>query len=114
MTTEESKMVVLRYLTELINGGNWDKASEILDPNYINHTAGGGIGTGRESYVVGLKALRQAFPDWTVTVQAMVADADTVCDRLTVTATHSGQGASIAPTNVTMTGDVMHMWRIAD
>lgn len=114
MTVEENKLVVLRYLKELINKGNWDVADEIFESDYINHTAGGGIGTGQEPYVLGIKALRQAFPDWTVTVQEMVGDADIVCDRLTVTATHTGQAAGVVPTNVTMHGDVMHMWRIAN
>ena len=114
MSVEENKLVVLRYLGELINKGNWEVAAEILEPDYINHTAGGGIGTGRDLYVLGLKALRQAFPDWTVSVQEMVGDDDIVCDRLTVTATHSGRAAGVAPTNVTMHGDVMHMWRITN
>jgi predicted ester cyclase len=114
MSGEEHKSIVRRYLTELINEGRFEHASEILEPEYINHTAGGGIGTGRDAYILGLKALRTAFPDWHVEVQAMIAEGDVVCDRLLVTATHTGQGAGVPPTNEPMAGDVMHMWRIAN
>ena len=99
MSGEEHKSIVRRYLTELINEGRFEHASEILEPDYINHTAGGGIGTGRDAYVLGLKALRTAFPDWRVEVQTMIVEGDVVCDRLLVTATHTGQSAGAPPTN---------------
>ena len=114
MSDAENKAIVHRYLNELINDGNFAVADQILEPDYINHTAGGGIGTGRDAYIVGVKALKTAFPDWHVDVQAMVAEGDIVCDRLIVNATHTGQAAGVAPTNEAMTGDVIHMWRIAN
>ena len=114
MAGEEHKAVVRRHLEDLINNGRFERAEQILEPDYLNHTAGGGIGTGREAYVAGLKALRTAFPDWHVDIQEMIVEGDIVCDRLTVHATHSGQGAGIPPTGEEMAGDVMHMWRIAN
>jgi predicted ester cyclase len=114
MSPDENKVIVHRYLKELVNDGNFAVAVEILEPDYVNHTAGGGIGSGRDAYVEGLKALRTAFPDWHVAVQAMICEGDVVSDRLVVTATHTGQSVGVAPTGIAMNGEVLHMWRIAN
>ena len=114
METEENKAIVHRYLKEIINEGHFEVAEQILAPDYVNHTAGGGIGTGRDAYIKGLQALRTAFPDWHVDVQAMIAEGDMVSDRLQVRATHAGQGAGVAPAGMGLAGEVVHMWRLAN
>jgi predicted ester cyclase len=114
MRSTENKALVHRYLDEIINKGRFEVAEEIMAPDYINHTAGGGIGTGRADYVRGLMALRVAFPDWHMTVQEMINEGDIVSDRLVVTATHTGQASGAPPDGVPMTGEVMHMWRLTD
>ncbi len=114
VSTEQNKAIVHRYLNELINEGNFAAPEEILEPDYLNHTAGGGIGSGRDAYVQGIRALRTAFPDWHVTVQTMIAEGDIVSDRLAVSATHTGQSVGVAPTGQAMNGEVVHMWRVAN
>ena len=114
METHEGKALVRRYLKEIINEGHFEVAAEILAPDYVNHTAGGGIGTGRDDYVKGVEALRTAFPDWHVEEQAMLAEGDMVSDRLQVTATHTGQAAGIVPVGASFAGEVVHMWRVAN
>jgi hypothetical protein len=49
-----------------------------------------------------------------VIVQEMIGEGDTVCDRVAVTATHTGQAAGAKPDSEPMTGEVLHMWRLAD
>ena len=44
----------------------------------------------------------------------MIVEGDIVCDRLLVTATHTGQGAGVPPTNEPMAGEIMHMYLIAN
>jgi len=114
MATEANKAVVRRYLEEIINRGNFALAQEIIAPNYINHTAGGGIGTGREGFLGGLRALKAAFPDWTVTIEELVAEGDMVVDRFAIAATHTGSVNGIAPSGRRIATLGMHMWRLAD
>jgi len=114
MTTEGNKAAVRKYLEEIINRGDFALAEEILASDYVNHTAGGGIGTGREGFVRGLRALRSAFPDWTVTIEELVAEGDFVVDRFAIRATHTGSVNGIAPTGRGIATLGMHMWRLTD
>jgi predicted ester cyclase len=112
MSTEENKDVVRRYMEEIINGAEYAIAEEIIAPDYVNHTAGGGIGTGREGFVQGLRALHAAFPDWHVTIEELIAEGDVV-DRFTIRATHSGSANGVAASGRRVQTLGMHMWRLA-
>jgi steroid delta-isomerase-like uncharacterized protein len=112
MTTAANKAVVRRYLEEIINRGDFALAEEILAPDYVNHTAGGGIGTGREGFVRGLRAMKTAFPDWTVTIEELVAEGDIVVDRFAIDATHTGSVNGIPPSGRHIATLGMHMWRL--
>jgi predicted ester cyclase len=114
MGTEENKAIVRRYLEEIINRGRLEVAEEIIAVDYINHTAGGGVGSGREGFVNGIKAMRTAFPDWTVSINAMIAEGDSVCDHCSIHGTHSGQAGGTAPTNEAVAGEVVHLWRLSN
>ena len=114
VTTEANKAIVRRYMDEVINRADFGVAEEIIAPNYINHTAGGGIGTGREGFVKGLRALLLAFPDWHATIEELLADGEFVVDRFTIRATHTGSANGIAPTGRQIATLGMHMWRLVD
>jgi predicted ester cyclase len=113
MSAEENKDVVRRYMEEIINGADYAVAEEIIAPDYVNHTAGGGIGTGRLGFVQGLRALHTAFPDWHVTIEELIAEGDIVVDRFTIRATHSGSANGVAATGRRVQTLGMHMWRLA-
>lgn len=113
MSVEGNKSVVRRYLEEIINRAEYAVAEEIIAPDYINHTAGGGIGTGRANFVLGLRALHTAFPDWQVTIEEMVAEDDLVVDRFSIRATHSGSANGIPASGRRIETLGMHMWRLA-
>jgi predicted SnoaL-like aldol condensation-catalyzing enzyme len=82
MSIEENKAIVRRYLEEIINRGHFEIAEDIFAVDYVNHTAAGGIGSGRDGFINGVKALRTAYPDWTVSINAMIAERDLVCDHV--------------------------------
>jgi predicted ester cyclase len=114
MSVEENKAVVRRYLEEMVNRADYAVAEEIIAPDYVNHTAGGGIGSGRAGYVQSLRALHTAFPDWHVTVEEMIGEGDVVVDRFTLRATHSGSANGIAATGRRIEALGMHTWRVMD
>jgi predicted ester cyclase len=113
MSVEENKAVVRRYLEEMVNGADYALAEELIALDYVNHTAGGGIGSGRAGYVEGLRALHMAFPDWHVTIEEMIGEGDVVMDRFTLRATHTGSANGIAATGRRIEALGMHMWRLA-
>ncbi len=114
MPADKNKTIVTRYLEEIINRGSFQVAEEIIAADYINHTAGGGIGTGRDGFVRSLKALRTAFPDWTVSIKSMITEGEFVSDRISIRATHTGQAAGSAPTGEPIAGEAMHLWRVSN
>jgi predicted ester cyclase len=114
MSVEQNKAVVRRYLEEMVNGADYTVAEEIIAPDYVNHTAGGGIGSGHAGYVQGLRALHTAFPDWHVTVEEMIGEGDVVVDRFAIRATHSGSANGIPATGRPIATLGMHMWRVID
>jgi predicted SnoaL-like aldol condensation-catalyzing enzyme len=114
MSIEENKAIVRRYLEEIINRGRFEVAEQILAVDYINHTAGGGVGSGRDGFVNGIRAMRTAFPDWTVSIKGMIAEGDSVFDHCSIRATHSGQAGGTAPTHEVVAGEVMHRWRLSN
>jgi predicted ester cyclase len=114
MSVEENKDVVRRYLEEIINRADYAVPEEIIAPNYVNHTAGGGIGSGRANFVQGLRALNVAFPDWHVTIEEMIGEGDVVVDRFAIRATHSGSANGIAATGRRIETLGMHMWRVME
>ena len=111
---KDGKVLVTRYLDEIVNRGQFQVAGEILGDGFVNHTAGGGIGTGRDGFIDSLRALRTAFPDWTVSIKAMLAEGDFVSDHLSVRATHTGQAAGKPPTGERVSGELMHLWRLSN
>ncbi|HET9016372.1 MAG TPA: ester cyclase [Thermomicrobiaceae bacterium] len=115
MSLEANKSIVRRYLEEIINRGDFAVADEIIAPAYVNHSAGSGIGTGRDNYLQGLRAVRTAFPDWHVTIEEVLADGEFVTDRITIDATHTGSVNGVAPTGRRIVATLgMHMWRLVD
>ncbi len=114
MSLETNKAVVRRYLEVMINGGDTSIAEELFAPDYVNHTAGSGISTGGEGMARSIRAVKTAFPDWHVSIDALVAEGDMVVDRFTISATHTGSVNGIAPTGQRIDKLGMHMWRVTN
>ena len=104
MSVDQNKAIVRRFYDEIINRGRFEIAEEIFAVDYTNHTAGGGIGTGRDGLIKGLKAWRAAFPDWTVTVNAMISEGDLVCDHVSIHAYALGSGTRRGGSNARRRG----------
>jgi predicted ester cyclase len=114
MSTEENKAVVRRYLEEIINQGNVDVADEIFAPDYVNHSAGFGVGRALPEFLRGIADMKAAFPDWHVRIEEMVSEGSLVVDRFRIYATHSGSVNGIAASGRRIETLGMHMWRVVD
>lgn len=114
MSIETNKAVVRRYLEEFVSHGNTTIAEELFAPDFVNHTDGFGIATGREGMVRSITALKTAFPDWQVTIETMVAEGEMVVDRFTIAATHTGSVNGIPASGQRIDKLGIHMWRVAN
>jgi predicted ester cyclase len=103
-----NKAVVLRFNKEVIEQGNPESFKELMDDNFINHTALPGINNGIDGmrYVFN-EILRPAFSDLKVTIYDQIAEGDKVTTRKAITGTHTGELMGIAPTGQKVTINVI-------
>lgn len=89
MSVEENKAVVRRFLEEAFGRGNVALVDELMSSNMIEHQQG--VVPPNAEGVKGLiRSLHAAFPDFSCTIEDMVADGDKVWVRLKGAGTHRG------------------------
>lgn len=88
MDVEANKAIVRRYI-EMWNTGHLALADELLAPTYVDHAHP--EVTGPASVKQALQQFRAAFPDFRVTPEEMVSEADLVAVRATLRRTQQGK-----------------------
>ena len=78
MTTDENKLIVLRFIKEVLGGGNIDLIDELLAPDYVNPSMGVTNRTGFKAVISGLKA---TAPARDFEIVDLVAEGDSVVFR---------------------------------
>jgi steroid delta-isomerase-like uncharacterized protein len=98
--SEQNKALTKRAIEEGWNQGKLQVFDELVAANCVfnNPTLPGGKITGPEAYKQVAQMYRTAFPDFRLTINDQIADADKVVTRWTVTGTHKGAMMGIAPT----------------
>jgi steroid delta-isomerase-like uncharacterized protein len=104
-----------RRFTELFGTGDEALADEVLSPDVVFHgTAGDGELRGVDAMKGFVAGYRRAFPDAHSTVEAQIAEGDTVVTRWRARGTHRGELGPIAATNREFEMDGITIERIAD
>jgi len=98
MSIEENKAVMRRIVEEILNKGNMAVVDEVIATNYVLHGPFGEY-KGPEGFKQGVTMFRNAFPDFNVTIEDMVAEGDMVALRLTMRGTFKGEMMGISPTD---------------
>jgi steroid delta-isomerase-like uncharacterized protein len=115
MSIEENKAVVRRYLDAFWNAGDASVADEVIAPSYTAHDPGT---PGREGGVDGEKRVmamyRTVFPDFSLDIDDVIAEGETVAARWTVRGTQRGALPGIAPTGKAVTITGISMYRLRD
>jgi steroid delta-isomerase-like uncharacterized protein len=114
--SEENKAVVRQFFAEVINGGNLDRADELVTDDYVEHQHLPGA-EGRQGIAVAkafLSMMRGAFPDFHFDIEDLVAEGDKVVARLTVSGTHRGEMMGLAPTGKRIQTSGIEVFRVAD
>ena len=97
----ENKVLVRRWFEEVWNKGRASAIDEMLAANSLVH----GLGPhpqGPAEFKKFHEAYRNAFPDVTIQIQAMVAEGDVVATRWSGKATHRGDGLGFPATGRTV------------
>jgi len=119
----KNKQIVERIFAEVISKGNLALADELIDTALVQHDER--QAPGLAGFKQGLVVVREAFPDWTSTLEAVICEGDTVGARWIVRGTHRGPFFGIPPTGRAINmreagmlrlaaGKLVEVWRVAD
>ncbi|HEX8915719.1 MAG TPA: ester cyclase [Humisphaera sp.] len=104
-----------RWFDEVWTQNRAATIDELLDPAVVIHGLAddGRPTTGPEPFKRFHAALRSALSDIRATVDDVLVDGDRSAARVTVLATHAGDGFGVPPTGrrITVTGIVITRWR---
>ena len=78
MTTDENKAIVLKFIQEVLGGGNVELIDELLAPDYVNLSMGATDRTGFKAVISGLNA---SAPKRDFEVVNLIAEGDSVVFR---------------------------------
>lgn len=97
--SDANKNAVRRLIEEVWNKGNLAVTEELFAPNYIHHDASTpDVGLGPDSEKKRATLYRNAFPDFRLTIEDIIAEGETVVARWSCRGTHKGDLSGIAPT----------------
>jgi predicted ester cyclase len=108
-TRQQNKAVVERLYEEVFNQKDLSVIDEIYDANVVDHDMGD-----NSAQEVGAKlaGLFTGFPDLQVTAELWVSEGDLVITRVTLSGTHQGEFAGVAPTGKPMTETHIDIHRV--
>jgi steroid delta-isomerase-like uncharacterized protein len=125
MSTETNKAIIVRMLEQLFNEGRIDLVEEFFAEDYVEVIAGQPPATGYERLREAIGMVRNAFADFHLSIDEMVAEGDRVAIRWTTTGTHHGEllgipasGKQIEHSGATFyrlaNGRLVEIWFLAD
>lgn len=121
MELEANKRVARRIVEDGWNRGDRTTIETLYAADVVNP----GLPSGREALMHTQDATRAAFPNCRWTIDALIAEGETVAVRWTAVGTHTGDLLGIPPTRTEVTiagvtifrivdGLVREWWRVAD
>src|SRR5581483_11526702 len=114
MTPNENSELTRRFIEEVLNTGDMDKADEFLAPDFVEHSAPPGFAGTREGVKHVFIALHQAFPDFKYIIEETIAQNDLVVHRITGEGTMQGALFGMQPTGKHATWPEIHIARVRD
>jgi predicted ester cyclase len=97
-TPEENKRLARRYPEDVATEGDIHLIDTICTEDVVEHSPLGER-RGTEALKEQSEYIHAAFPDVSVTIEDVVAEGDTVAQRLTFRGTHQGEFMGIEPTD---------------
>lgn len=99
MTAADNRSVARRVFEEIIDTGDWSRASEVIASDIVmHHPSSPEPVRGLEAVSQAIGGFRLGFPDLRVTIQEMIAEDDKVAVRWIGSGTHTGDLFGLPPT----------------
>jgi steroid delta-isomerase-like uncharacterized protein len=115
MSTEENARTIRRIYDELWNERKLEVAGDIIAEGATNYDTGLlPMSFGPEEMKDTIRMVTAAFPDNRHEVEEVIAEADTVVLRCTLTGTHEGPFMGIPPTGKRIKVTEIHIYRLED
>ena len=111
---EENKALILRLVQEVYNDNDLDVLDELLAQDFVNHSAVSEHRHGIEGFKHVNKWVRAGFSYAHYEIEDMIAEADRVACRITLTGTHDGVFQGSPPTGRRLRMDHVHWHRLAE
>ena len=110
--TEEIKVLARRYWEDLWNGRNPNVADELIASDYVDHHFPPDLPLGPSGVKQWLKGGIDAFPDFHIQIEDLIAEGDKVVTRFTFTGTHQGEFAGVSATGKKISLTAINIMRI--
>ncbi len=115
MNMNTRKSVVWRFNKEVIEEGLRTSFEEIMDANFVNHSAPPGTPSGPESmWNTFQNILRPALSNLQVQTHEQLCEGEKVSTRKSITGTHTGTLMGIAATGRTVSIDVIDIVHVRE
>ena len=113
MSVDQNKLLVQRYVEQVVNEQNVAALDELLAADYACHMSGSPT-MDRDALRGFFVMLHAAFPDQVETIDDLVAEGDKVALRWSAQMTHRGEFMGIAPTGKRVTASGQGFVRVRD
>lgn len=94
----ENKVIVQRFYSEVVANGQHEHIEKFVGLDYIDHNSISTTARGPSVMRDHLIAVRQTFPDFTLSIEDMMGEGDRVVTRVIGHGTHRGEWQGIRPT----------------
>jgi predicted ester cyclase len=97
MSEAENKAIFLQFYERAWNQDDLSVVEELLSLDFNNHEVTNPAMPHRELYKQAIIENRAAFPDWSLTIDAIAAEGEVVAARWHAEATYTGETWGIVP-----------------
>ena len=98
MTSEENKILISKYINEIINTGNVDSITDFIAQDYTEVHDGKRYPIGIDGAKEHILGVRKTYPDLTLKIDKQIAEGEWVATCITAQGTHKGEWLGIKPT----------------
>jgi predicted ester cyclase len=114
VSIDKNKLLIRRYIEEVINTGNIDEIEKFISPNYVEVHEGTRHPIGIEGAKAHILGVRQTYPDLHLTVEQQIAEDEWVATCITARGTHKGSWLGIKPTGKAVAYTGVNINRVVD